>query len=522
MFIPFGFMAKSGRDDIPPHSPYSFYDATNQTYSTATEWIDIVDTGSDSTKNFTRTGKTFPTYNSLIGCYTFAEGASGNNMLIDSSSVSTDFLNRMGGDEHTILTYIFPTEAGLPEEDIVGNGTSNGSVLLMIYGGTSPNPQAVRGHAWNSSLHTADSTTSTIVNNWWVAGQRQTKTSPTTSKLTAISGEAGTPLTFTDSSITSYAYSPSGQLLTLGSRSSTQAYFDGNMAMVVIYDKALTNSEVQDVSTWMYNRFQNNTIDSNAQAFLSSAGITDYTASYAVNQLVVDLKDNNLWDEIDIFYPFVGTTLTSHTKNLKNPSTWSLEYVGGFPDEYSNNGLKFSGAFEYATIPGLNPNTYPFWSGGDASFGLTMNQTGSGTIPTAGIFQASSESSGSNADNMAYIGANIGVLGFNDDVPFGSELNTETYIVNRELADFKTQVYQSGVFVNENPGYEWNGGVRTTPDFAIGAVRVKTNFEDSVINYSDARFTSFFFGKSLSPSQISTLNDIVVNFNTLMGRNTLT
>ena len=262
-------------------------------------------------------------------------------------------------------------------------------------------------------------------------------------------------------------------------------------------------------------------VDTSAQAFLTSAGITEPTASYAINQLVIDLKQNNLWNELDIFYPFVGSTTTAHTKNLINPDTWSLAFTG-FPDEYSNNGLRFNGVNEYATITGMNPNTYPFWSGGDAMFGMTYNATGSaGTnVPVSGIFQASSATSGSSADNMAVMGYSAR-LGFDAVSTFSLAINTETYIVNRDLATNKTQTYQSGALLNENEGYAWNGGVRTTPYFLIGALRVKTNFDDSISNYNSARYTSYFFGHSLSSSQISTLNDIIVNFNTLMGRNTM-
>lgn len=59
--------------------------------------------------------------------------------------------------------------------------------------------------------------------------------------------------------------------------------------------------------------------DSDAQAFLTAAGITDPTQSNAVNQLVIDLKAASIWSKLLAIYPFVGGSATKHKYNLKDP-----------------------------------------------------------------------------------------------------------------------------------------------------------------------------------------------------------
>ncbi|MEJ7830725.1 MAG: hypothetical protein WKF91_21125 [Segetibacter sp.] len=61
------------------------------------------------------------------------------------------------------------------------------------------------------------------------------------------------------------------------------------------------------------------TYDTDAQAFFTAAAITDNTQKSAVNQLVLDLKSNNLWAKMQAIYPFVGGTASSNKWNLKDP-----------------------------------------------------------------------------------------------------------------------------------------------------------------------------------------------------------
>ena len=60
------------------------------------------------------------------------------------------------------------------------------------------------------------------------------------------------------------------------------------------------------------------TTDTDAQAFITAAAITDPTQQAAINTLVVDLKGYSIWTKMKAVYPFVGGTAATHKFNLKS------------------------------------------------------------------------------------------------------------------------------------------------------------------------------------------------------------
>lgn len=99
--------------------------------------------------------------------------------------------------------------------------------------------------------------------------------------------------------------------------------------------------------------------DSNAQAFITAAGITNPTQQNAINTLVLGLKTDSLWTKMLAIYPFVGGTATSCKYNLKNPldtdAAFRLNFVNAWT--FSNNGIQPNGVDTYANtffIPANN------------------------------------------------------------------------------------------------------------------------------------------------------------------------
>lgn len=82
-------------------------------------------------------------------------------------------------------------------------------------------------------------------------------------------------------------------------------------------------------------------IDPDAQAFITAASITDPTQQSAINQLVVDLKGYGVWTKMKALYPFVGGTAAQHKWNLKDPrdldAAFRLTYGGSVT--HSSNGV---------------------------------------------------------------------------------------------------------------------------------------------------------------------------------------
>jgi hypothetical protein len=75
-------------------------------------------------------------------------------------------------------------------------------------------------------------------------------------------------------------------------------------------------------------------IDPDAQAFIDAAGITNPTQQEAINTLVTDLKNCQIWTKMKAIYPFVGGTSTTHKFNLKNPldtnAAFRIVFSGGW------------------------------------------------------------------------------------------------------------------------------------------------------------------------------------------------
>jgi hypothetical protein len=109
-------------------------------------------------------------------------------------------------------------------------------------------------------------------------------------------------------------------------------------------------------------------IDSDAQAFITAASITDSTQQTAINTLVTDLKGYGIWTKMKAIYPFVGGSASSHKWNLKDPrdldAAYRLVFFGGWT--HSITGALPNGTTGYAdtkitpssSLNGLNHLSY--------------------------------------------------------------------------------------------------------------------------------------------------------------------
>lgn len=87
-------------------------------------------------------------------------------------------------------------------------------------------------------------------------------------------------------------------------------------------------------------------IDTDAQTFITAAGITNTTQIAAVDRLVKSLKDANIWTKMKAIYPFVGGTATAHKYNLKDPQDLDASYrivFGASGVTHNSRGVQFSG-----------------------------------------------------------------------------------------------------------------------------------------------------------------------------------
>jgi hypothetical protein len=98
-------------------------------------------------------------------------------------------------------------------------------------------------------------------------------------------------------------------------------------------------------------------IDTDAQAFITAASITDPVQINAINTLVEGMKTDGIWTKMKAIYPFVGGTASTHKFNLKDPrdldAAFRLVFNGGWT--HSSTGATPNGTNGYADTF-LNPN----------------------------------------------------------------------------------------------------------------------------------------------------------------------
>lgn len=110
-------------------------------------------------------------------------------------------------------------------------------------------------------------------------------------------------------------------------------------------------------------------IDSDAQAFITAAAITDPVQINAINTLVEGMKTDGIWTKMKAVYPFVGGTASAHKWNLKDPrdldAAFRLVFNGGWT--HSANGATPNGTNGYADTK-LSPSAVLTSANNHASF----------------------------------------------------------------------------------------------------------------------------------------------------------
>lgn len=94
--------------------------------------------------------------------------------------------------------------------------------------------------------------------------------------------------------------------------------------------------------------------DPDTKAFLQATGINNTVIEVAVNNLVVNLKDANLWTKLKALWPMVGGTADTCKYNLKNPAANTLTFVNA--PTIDADGVSWNGTTQYANT-NLAPGT---------------------------------------------------------------------------------------------------------------------------------------------------------------------
>lgn len=85
-------------------------------------------------------------------------------------------------------------------------------------------------------------------------------------------------------------------------------------------------------------------LDPDALDYLTVSGnLGDATIETAINDLVLNLKADSIWDKIVSLYPFAGGTAAKHSYNLKDPLSHQITWVGAVT--HNANGIQSTGGY---------------------------------------------------------------------------------------------------------------------------------------------------------------------------------
>jgi hypothetical protein len=244
--------------------------------------------------------------------------------------------------------------------------------------------------------------------------------------------------------------------------------------------------------------------DSDAQAFLNSAEITDLTQANAINTLVTDLKAQGLWTKMKAVYPFVGGTASTHKWNLKDPRDLDAAYR-----------LVFNGGWTHSST-GATPN------GTNGYADTKLNELATLSLNSAHLSHYS-------RTNVSGLYCDIGTTGINQSNIYPNYLNAfypRVQAVNAGITiNYNTAAFFLANRVNSTQVQGWRNSVKNTlTNNSLGrdALNIYIGAGNSVtgsVDYSVRQCAFSSIGDGLTDTEAAALYTAVQTYQTTLSRN---
>jgi hypothetical protein len=244
--------------------------------------------------------------------------------------------------------------------------------------------------------------------------------------------------------------------------------------------------------------------DTDALSYLSPtrANITNPTQRLAINYLVLNLKLNNLWTKIIQANPFVGGTLSSCSRNLKENAN-NLSFFNTIAGDFTTDGWLPNGTNSYAdtnitfnTETSLNSLAMGIYiRTNNASLGIDMGGSAAGINNTINLSGAIMNTTSNNATNLT-----------------SAIANTQGFFVVSRTASNAVANYRNGILLNAS----------TNASISLPSVNCflgARSFAGSPLNYSNRQFAFSLISSGLTAGEVSTLNAIIQQYQTILSRN---
>lgn len=249
--------------------------------------------------------------------------------------------------------------------------------------------------------------------------------------------------------------------------------------------------------------------DQDASAYLALAGISNSTQSGAVDYLVKTLKAENLWTNFVALYPLVGGTSKAHSLNLKDVSRYQIVFaaagvthgVNGITGDgstgYGDTGIQFHSALGYGGMTNCHLSVYcrtEIPNDNGHFIGVT-DGAGRMGLSRLGLSLGADGPMNGNGPNPA------------DDL--GGDFHGFMALTRANAANEYFTATRLGVVAH-------SGAEAGMPTNTVHLLSRSHN--GTIISFSTANLAFASVGWGLTPAQLTRLEAIVNNFETMLGR----
>jgi PKD repeat protein len=251
-------------------------------------------------------------------------------------------------------------------------------------------------------------------------------------------------------------------------------------------------------------------IDPDVEAFLTATSITDTSISTAINDFVIGLKEDNLWNKFYALYPMVGGTANTHKYNLKDPrdldAAFRITFHGGIT--HSSTGIQSDGLTGYGDTHFKDSN----WTNANRNISLYSRTNDFAARVSTGQFSGNVNSLSNfilkfSTNNDAYFrfsdpGASIGTVSDTRGFFSGSKFQTSGTNVSG---------YKNGVLL----------GSMSQPSTQLSTINyfiLGQNNSNTAAEFSIREYCLFSYAQSFNATEVSNYYTRVQNLQTALSR----
>ena len=259
--------------------------------------------------------------------------------------------------------------------------------------------------------------------------------------------------------------------------------------------------------------------DTDAQAFLNAAVITDSTQASAITTLVTDLKSANIWTKMKALYPFVGGNATSHKFNLKDPRDvdaafrlifsggWTHTSTGALPNGTNAWANTYFSEYSHITNADTQLSNFSHASIYSRTNSPSINQYGGIGVDNSHDVYGNFVISSKRADGLSY-GYSRGTL---FTTPTTMPDSRGLFLINRQ-SNSLLKYSRNNSLISQNTNNLQHGASRIS--FYLGAI----NNWGSAAYFDNKEHSLVTLGYSLTDAESTAFYTAVQAFQTALGR----